>query len=115
MIANLELTHKVDQPPCQCLICGGRPHQEGDEPENLPPMVFVPGMDVNWGESVYFCHECVGIMGGLFGMISIEDAAELERENKRLLNENAQLAAKHRKHVKRTRAIVAGEKAKREL
>lgn len=55
--------------PHACVACGsmGEVTEEG-----LPEAVFVEGVDINWGDSVYLCRTCARIAGELVGCSSPE-------------------------------------------
>lgn len=66
MAAHLILTQQFSG---TCLLCNCAPTD--DENKTLP-MATVPGMDVNWGEDVLICTDCMGVMADFIGRVDKE-------------------------------------------
>src|SRR6266571_3292992 len=93
MIAPLEVVKGMAEIPHHCVICGSNPMDEitGEQQE----AIFAPGVDVNWGDSVYLCKSCVEIMADLFGRVTKEGFDKLTAKHEKLKEEHARLQDQH--------------------
>lgn len=95
MIAPLELTKGMPLIPHACVLCANNPvdEQTGGQQE----AVFAPGVDVNWGDSVYICDSCCQIIADLKGRVTVEGFDKLEAENEKLKKAYSKLEKDHEK------------------
>lgn len=112
MIAPLQLVKGMPLNPCACVCCGGNPVDEntGEAFEN----VFVPGVDINWGDSVYICHACCEIIADLKGRVTREGFDKLEVRNQKLQDKYDRLATEHEKAESLLSRITEGKNAVKE-
>lgn len=96
---NLELG-PMRESPGQCTLCGCVPVDETQEMKPPLPAVHAVGLDVNWGDSVYICWTCSGVIADLVDRPASETvrrivkrARELKAENRELKGRNAELEA----------------------
>jgi hypothetical protein len=108
----LRLVDQMDQIPQQCSCCGGNPLGPDGAPQQA---ILAEGVDIDWGSSLYICSECANLIADFFGRVTQEEHDQLRQEYEELDNEHTKLLRKHSRHVRRTREVVAGEKAKKEL
>lgn len=92
MIAPLELVKGMALSPNACVLCANNPVDEitGEQLEH----VFAPGVDVNWGNSVYICDSCCQIIADLKGRVTVAGFDKLKEENKELSKANVDLKGK---------------------
>jgi hypothetical protein len=102
----------MDQQPGICASCHSQPANEDGVPK---PAVLAVGVDINWGDSLYLCEECVFVAGELLGMLRAEKAEELKTRNKFLEKQNKKLQKKLEKAKTIARDVIAGKKAEKEL
>jgi cell shape-determining protein MreC len=113
MIAVLEKVKGMELPPQACVLCSNNPVDEltGEQQE----CIFAPGVDIDWGSSVYICKSCVELIADLFGRVPEEKHNELLRlytdmklELQKLEEENDRLKALMVK-------VAEGKKAEKEV
>lgn len=70
----------TDKPKGPCTACGSQPVDEKDQ--NRPPlaMIHAIGLDINWGEELNLCQNCVGHIADLVGRVSDEKIEALESQ-----------------------------------
>lgn len=85
-------------PPNCCLLCAGAPIDETKDDHPMYPFIVAVGMDVNWGESVYICWLCAGIIADLVDRPSAEKFAAVlrgaklqKKHNEKLVKVNEEL------------------------
>jgi len=106
----LELVPAMKETPATCLFCGCTPTDENGQPL---PAVTDSTIDVNWGDSVYVCWTCAGLIADL---IDRPDASLVEQMKGRVKFEKARAdkaTAELAKAKKRLDAIVQGQQAVR--
>lgn len=108
----LEFVDVMSEEPGHCTLCHGTPTDMDGHPL---PSIHVPGLDVNWGESVYICLECAGVIADLIERVDEEEHRALQKEYQQISKEYAKVRRAYAKVSKRLKAIVAGEKAKKEV
>jgi hypothetical protein len=91
MIAPLELVVGMELTPQACVLCANNPIDEatGQQQE----AIFAPGVDVNWGDSVYICKSCGEIIADLLGRTTKKGFDRLKDENEELKGRIAELEA----------------------
>lgn len=70
-----------------CTVCGCRPRDEKDRNGPALPMVVWIGGDVNWGDDLNLCQNCVRVMGQLIGMEDPDEVAGLKKSVKQMKGE----------------------------
>lgn len=95
MIAPLELVKGMELIPHACVLCANNPADEitGEQQE----AIFAPGVDVNWGDSVYICNSCGQIIADLLGRSTTKGFDELKTRLEGLERAYAKLQKKHQK------------------
>jgi hypothetical protein len=93
MIAPLEKVKGMALIPHACVLCANNPVEEqtGEQQE----AIFAPGVDVNWGDSVYICKSCVEIMADLFGRVTVEGFDKLTEKYETLREDHEALKKQH--------------------
>lgn len=79
----LKLVEVMRENPGTCLICGGTPTEDGE----ILPSVHAEGLDVNWGDSVYFCYECSGMIADLIDRPSLKTWQSTNDAHEKLLED----------------------------
>lgn len=108
----LERVEVMSESPGTCAACGSQP---SDEEGNPKPAIEAVGVDVDWGNSLYLCEECVFVAGELLGMVTKDKAEILTSRNKFLEKQNKKLQKKIEKISTKAKALIAGKKAEKEL
>lgn len=64
--------------PYKCAACGGTPRD--DEVEGRPNMqaYFCEGVDIDWGNALFLCGNCVRVLGELRGMVGVKEHEKLK-------------------------------------
>lgn len=93
MIAPLERVKGMKLTPNACVLCSNNPVDE--QTGKQQDAIFAPGVDVDWGNSVYICKSCVEIMADLFDRVTVEGFDRLVDENKRLEKAYEKLQKNH--------------------
>lgn len=93
MIAPLEIVKGMALVPHACVLCANNPVDEatGEQQE----AIFAPGVDVNWGDSVYICDSCCQIIADLKGRVTKEGFDKLTAKFETLETDYKELAEKH--------------------
>jgi hypothetical protein len=109
MIAPLELVRGMALTPNACVLCANNPVDEttGEQQEHI----FAPGVDVNWGDSVYICNSCGQIIADLLGRSTVEGFDRLQAENEELKEELEDLKERHERAKAFIERIKEGNKA----
>lgn len=112
MIAPLEKVKGMALIPHACVLCANNPVEEqtGEQQE----AIFAPGVDVNWGDSVYICKSCVEIMADLFGRVTVEGFDKLTEKYETLKVEHEILEVNHERAKSLLARIGEGKKALKE-
>lgn len=113
MIAPLEVVTGMELTPQSCVLCANNPVD--DVTGEQQPAIFAPGVDVNWGDSVYICASCVNIMADLFGRVD-------EEKHELVVGERDALEARYERtktELDRAKALLErvadGRKAEKEI
>lgn len=105
------LTDRITQPPGCCLLCASNPVDETKAEKPLLPFIHVPGLDVNWGDSVYICWNCAGVMADLLGRPAEEKVKAVLRGAKLQKKANEKLVKEVEELRSVVAALIAGEDA----
>jgi len=113
MIARLELVKGMELNPNECVLCANNPLDEitGKQQE----AIFAPGVDVNWGNSVYICMSCAQIIADLIGRVPVEGFDNLKAKFDALDEEHTELVEQHAKARKLLERVADGKRATREV
>jgi hypothetical protein len=95
--------------PYVCIACGGAPTKEdgSKEPEDA---YWREGADVNYGDYLQLCCNCVRVLGELAGFITPEDAEDMTRQLKASAEQFYELREEHEKLKARVDLGVVGNK-----
>lgn len=58
--------------PYRCIACGSTPRDTSHPKRPQLQAYFAEGIDVNYGDSVFLCEECVKVLGQLRGMVDVD-------------------------------------------
>lgn len=97
-----------------CTVCGCRPRDEKDRNGPALPMVVWIGGDVNWGEDLNLCQNCVRVMGQLIGMEDTDEVVKLKEGLKRAKEELKEVRKASEKNDKLLARIRDGRDAVKE-
>lgn len=112
-IAALERRTGMPLTPHACVLCANNPVDEitGEQQD----CIFAPGVDVDWGGSVYICWNCAGIIADLVERVPREEHDELKAGFEGLAADHELLQEKYDKAVDKLGRIAQGRRAEREL
>lgn len=113
MIAPLELVKGMELIPHACVLCANNPvdEQTGEQQEHI----FAPGVDVNWGDSVYICNSCGQIIADLLGRSTLAGFDKLTEKYETLLVNFDDLTEKHDRAKAFIERIKDGNKAVKDV
>ena len=112
MIAPLEVVKGMELTPQSCVLCANNPVDEISGKQQ--PAIFAPGVDVNWGDSVYICWSCANIIADLCGRSTTEGFDKVTAKLEALEEEHAWLLDQHMRAKKLLERVADGRKAERE-
>lgn len=104
---GLKLVTGMPLEPHACVCCAKGPMVDGEIREHI----FAEAVDINWGDSVYICPDCVRVMAELYGFRTPEDVKELT-DRIAVLEE---MEEAHEKLKKRVGKMLEGARAKKEV
>jgi hypothetical protein len=101
--------------PYKCVACGGTPRD--DEIEGRPSMqaYFCEGVDIDWGNSLFLCGNCVRVLGELRGMVGVTEHNKLKTLYESLLDSHEKLSETHAALQDRVDRMLDGVAAKKEV
>lgn len=109
MIAPLEVQKGMELPPQACVLCGNNPVD--DITGEQLPVIFAPGVDVDWGGSVYICWSCTNIIADLAGRVTVAGFDALTEKYEELKNDHEALEEAYERDTKLVRQIREGQAA----
>ena len=99
------------QPQC-CVACGGNPADfEGNQQQAL----WAEGVDIDWGNNLYLCWECVQVIADLGGRATKEGFDKLDAQLNELQERYEALEAEHADTMEEVRKIRDGAAARKRL
>lgn len=104
----------TENPGC-CLFCGSTPVDETKEDHPPLPAVHAAGFDVNWGDEVYICWTCAGIIADLLDRPSRKKVQAVYDGMKLQKKENGKVVKRNEKLQSQVDRLLAGRKAEREV
>jgi hypothetical protein len=108
---TLVLVDKMENNPGCCIICRGTP--TAMDGSILP--AIEGDMEVDAGEYVYICQECLGIMARMCGWITPEEANRYSEEIQRFEEDLEDMETDLEKERERMEAMINGKRALREI
>lgn len=106
----IEMVPAMDQQPACCLLCNQTPTRNGKP----LPSATVRGLDVNWGDSVFICWNCINIMADLVGRVDQDKAKKSAERNKFLEKRLTQVSKELSDAEDRIERMLDGNKAVKE-
>src|SRR5213076_361328 len=93
MIAPLEVVKGMPEIPHHCILCSNNPADEitGEQ----MPAIFAPGVDYDWGSSVYICWSCAEIISDLCGRVTRDGFDKLQKKHETLTEAHEELKEQH--------------------
>src|SRR3954464_9236937 len=70
--------------PYRCIACGSTPRDTTHPNRPNLQAYFAEGIDVNFGDSVFLCDDCVRVLGQLRGMVDVDVHEKVKKELKDL-------------------------------
>lgn len=95
-----------------CTACGQAPR---DDDNNFLPAYTADGVDVDWGNDLYICFKCAGIISGLHGCLNPEETEALEKRVQNLEDANEEKGTRLEEQAARIETILNGAKARKAL
>jgi len=113
MIAPLEIVKGMELTPQACVICANNPADEltGEQQQ----AIFAPGVDYDWGNSLYICKSCGEKIADLLGRVPIEEHEELKEEFEDLKEEHDDLEVRYESNSELLARIRDGKAAIKEV
>lgn len=108
----LRLVDQMTEIPGECALCGGNPPGDDGRPQKA---IWAEGVDIDWGSALYICGECSRVIADLIGRVPQDDHDKLVQRYQKLDGEHTKLLRRHGRLRSNARAVVSGEKAKKEI
>lgn len=105
---KIDLVPVMRKAPGRCGICNTTPMENGE-----PKPAIDTNVDVDWGNNLYICDECVRVIGELMGWTPPEVYAKLMESYADLESRHEKLRSKFKELRGRLDAVIAGKKAER--
>jgi hypothetical protein len=105
---KIDLVPVMKKAPGRCAICNTTPMENGK-----PKPAIDANVDVDWGNNLYVCDECVRVMAELMGFKDPKDVAELQGKLTDLEARHSRLRRRFKKQESRLERILEGRKAER--
>lgn len=96
--------------PGQCTLCGNVPMDETKEIKTPLPAIHAVGVDVNWGDDLYICWTCAGVVADLIDRPSTERWSRVRAAAKTHKSQNEELAERNKFLEEREEARQNSEK-----
>lgn len=102
--ANLigDLVERMVEAPPNCMFCGQG--NIADETGQIGPYLHTR-LERNWGDSCYICEPCGMRIGGMFGLVSTDDVADIRAAHRALERQLSNLQSKHELLRRRYKAL----------
>lgn len=91
-----------------CTFCRGVPRDDDNEPL---PGATAEGVDVNWGDNLYICQDCIAIGGELIGMLTPVESEKLRKQIEFRNRQVEKLQGQIQKLEDRVERMLTGAKA----
>ena len=113
MIALLELVKGMELTPNSCVLCANNPVDEvsGEQQD----AIFAPGVDVNWGDSVYICKSCGEIIADLLGRVPKSGFDKLQERHEQLKEKHEKLVRQHARARELLDRVKDGKQAEKQI
>lgn len=106
---KIDLVPVMRKAPGRCGICNTTPMENGE-----PKPAIDTNVDVDWGNNLYICDECVRVIGELMGWVTPEEHAKLREDYNDLEKRHTKLREQFESQRDTLERIVSGKKAERE-
>jgi len=101
--------------PYRCIACGSTPRDTTHPNRPQLQAYFCEGVDVNFGDSVFLCEECVKVLGQLRGMVDVDVHEKLIKLHDGLVRAHQKLVEEYDTQESRIERMLDGVKAKKEV
>lgn len=101
--------------PYRCIACGSTPRDTAHPNRPQLQCYFAEGIDVNFGDSVFLCEECVKVLGQLRGMVDVEEHEKVVKKRDELVKELRELKMAYDEQEGRIDRMLDGVRAKKEV
>jgi hypothetical protein len=101
--------------PYRCIACGSTPRDTSHPKRPQLQAYFAEGIDVNYGDSVFLCEECVKVLGQLRGMVDVDVHEKLIKLHDGLVRAHQKLVEEYDTQESRIERMLDGVKAKKEV
>lgn len=107
---TMQVVGNMSLEPGHCGICRGTPMDHAGNP--IP--CIDTGVDVNWGEQLYICHQCANIIGILIGNEDKDVAAQIRADLAQAEKANEDLTEERDTLQARIDRMIDGARARKE-
>lgn len=107
---KIDLVPVMRKAPGQCGICHTTPTENGK-----PKLAIDTNVDVNWGDNLYVCDECLSVIAGLMGWITPEEYEQMQRDYNELEKAHERLRRRFKKQEAELKALAKGEKVRKRV
>lgn len=109
---HLEVVPTMQENPGCCAFCAQNPMDEDNTPL---PAIQVVGVDFDWGNTVYVCSTCCGLIADLMGRVTTEDHEKLQEQYKFTKKRLKAEVKKSGEILRVAKTVAAGDKNRAEL
>lgn len=100
--------------PYRCIACGSTPRDTSHPNRPNLQAYFAEGIDVNFGDSVFLCEECVKVLGQLRGMVDVDVHEKAKKNFAAMMQERDSLIVELAQAQDRIDRMLDGVRAKKE-
>ena len=100
-----------ESPQC-CVACGGNP---SDFEGHMQQALWAEGVDIDWGNMLYLCWECVQIIADLAGRATKEGFDKLDVQLNELQQRYEELEAEHAAQEELLQRVRDGAAARKQI
>lgn len=107
---KIDLVDNMRKAPGTCGIC----HTTPNDPDGKPLPAIDTNVDVDWGNNLYICHECIDVICDLAGRVTPDTHDKLRESYDQLDKDHDRLRNRFKKLEERANRMAEGKKASRE-
>ena len=103
---QIDLVRVMTKPPGRCGICNTTPMENGK-----PLPAIDTNVDVDWGNNLYICAECINVIADLAGRVDEADHQELVSKHDELKLSHKTLRRRFKEQEEQMEKILKGRQA----
>lgn len=108
---QIDIAANMNKPPGRCGICNTTPN----DLDGSPKPAIDTHVDVDWGNNLYICAECVDVICELSGRVTEETHQRVKSSLKQLKRDHENLRNKFQKQSADLKKLAEGKKIERRV